>query len=221
MLGYLCWWNLGDVRVAHTELHAALQVAGFPVTLTPPTAHAVEQRVLRAAGGRAADLEALRAQYQDTHVAIDLTRLLGQIVERIPGAVGVRLDGGLVFAPPEALPDLLRVRTLIGSLPTMKGAAPALYLAAQADEPVTRADLAAAVTAGLLQDAAALEHDLLRLQVGGRHIRPPTLARRQAQVQAVARRVEAHAGLLGETQRAAVEAALTALERRLVGMGQE
>jgi hypothetical protein len=142
-------------------------------------------------------------------------------VERIPGAVGVRLDGGLVFAPPEALPDLLRVRTLIGSLPPTDAATPALYLVALADEPVTRADLAAAVTAGLLQDLAALEHDLNRLQVGGRHIRPPTVARRQVQVQAVARRAQAHAGLLGEAQRTAVEAALNALERRLAEMGRE
>jgi hypothetical protein len=224
MLGYLFWWELHDVRVPHAELRQRLDEAGFAVPLDPPTPHTVEQRVQReaqrTAGHPGADTAALRARFDGMHIARDVTRVLVILVAGIPGTVGVRSDGKLMFAPRSALPDLLRLHTLVRALPTADRP-PVLFLVAVEDDPQTRDHLAEAVTSGLLQDLAALERDLGRLSRRGRVKLPETLADRRAQVQAAHALVATHAGLLAVAQQASVQEALDRLERRLTELERE
>jgi hypothetical protein len=224
ILGYLFWWELHDVRIPHTELRQRLDEAGFRVPLDPPTPHMVEQRVQREAQRTAdqpgADTAALRARYDGMHIARDVTRVLVILVAGIGGAVGVRSDGKLMFAPSEVYADLVRLRTLVRALPTADRP-PVLFLVAVEDEPQTRDHLAEAVMAGLLQDLAALERDLGRLARRGRVKLPETLADRRVQVQAATDRVATHTGLLAVAQQATVQEALDRVEHRLTELERE
>ncbi|HEU4325704.1 MAG TPA: hypothetical protein VFS21_21370 [Roseiflexaceae bacterium] len=144
-----------------------------------------------------------------------LSRLLVQAMERIPGAVGVRREGGVIFVPPAAHADLARLRTVLTRLPTTEDTPAALHLVPVADTREGRAEIAAAVTAGLMQDLAALGRELAHLQSKARTIRPDTLAERQVRLQALHDRAQLHAGLLTKAQRGVVTAAVAALARRL------
>ncbi|HEU4325491.1 MAG TPA: hypothetical protein VFS21_20265 [Roseiflexaceae bacterium] len=144
-----------------------------------------------------------------------LSRLLVQAVERIPGAVGVRREGGVIFAPPAAHADLARLRAVLLRLPTTEDTPAALHLAPVADTREGRTEIAAAVTAGLMQDLAALGRELAHLQSKARTIRPDTLAERQVRLQALHDRAQLHAGLLAEAQREAIAAAVAVLARRI------
>jgi hypothetical protein len=232
-LGSLLWWGIADVQVPHPELRAALRAAGFAVPLPLPSTTVVEQRAVRAWTARQErrirpstlipeeELAPLRAVYRELHLAIDLSRLIRRLVEHIPGAVQVRVEGGLVFAPPEAHAELLRLRTLIRDLPLApESAAPAAHLIAVADTPETRADLAEAVMAGLLQELNALNRGVDRLQANDRVVRPDTINDRQIQVRTVAERAHTHAGLLTAAQQETLAAAVEGLEQRLVRLAK-
>jgi hypothetical protein len=185
----------------------------------------VEQRARRAwtqrqgrVTGRPAEeeLAPLRAVYRELHIGRDLTRLIVRLVADIPGAVRVRTEGGLIVAPPPSLAALLRLRTLIRNLPLApESPTPAAYLVPVADTPEARADLAEAVTTGLLQDLALLNRGVDHLQAKSRVMQSGTIRDRQAQVRAIVARAEAHAELLTAAQREALTVAVDALERRL------
>ncbi|HEU4329342.1 MAG TPA: hypothetical protein VFS21_39760 [Roseiflexaceae bacterium] len=144
-----------------------------------------------------------------------LSRLIVQAVERIPGAVGVRREGGVIFAPPAAHADLTCLRTVLVRLPTTEDTPAALHLAPVADTREGRAEMAAAVTAGLMQDLAALDRELVYLQSRGKATRASTLDERQRRLQTLMARAAAHEALLTEGHQQAVTAVVAALARRL------
>ncbi|HEU4329292.1 MAG TPA: hypothetical protein VFS21_39505 [Roseiflexaceae bacterium] len=187
-LGYLVWWHLAGVRLSPAELRARLVAAGFPLPVR-----------------RSRPRTSLDSR----------SRLLVQAIERVPGAVGVRPEGGVVFAPHAAEPHLERLRDALAGLATTDPTPAGLYLLTVASTPENRAMLAETVTAGLLQDIAALGRELDHLQTKSSLIRPRTLDDRLVRLQALRERAAFHTALLTKVQRGVVTAAVAALARRI------
>ncbi|HEU4324660.1 MAG TPA: hypothetical protein VFS21_16065 [Roseiflexaceae bacterium] len=188
LLGYLVWWHLAGVQLTPAELRARLVAAGFPLPVR-----------------RSRPRTSLDSR----------SRLLVQAIERVPGAVGVRPEGGVVFAPRAAEPHLERLRGALAGLPTTDPTPAGLYLLTVASTPENQAMLAGAVTAGLLQDIAALGRELDHLQTKSSLIRPRTLDDRLVRLQVLRERAAFHMALLTKAQRGVVVAAVAALARRI------
>jgi hypothetical protein len=155
-------------------------------------------------------------QYKCIYINADLSQMILDALDALK-AVPLRHMGGVYFVPIDGQATLETLRTIVATLPRTNGHEPYLCALGVPDVQEARTQLMQVVHSAILDEVAAMEGDLARLETSDSETREKTILGRLERYRQIKEKAQTYADLL-EMRQDAIQEAVTRLQSRAMNL---